>query len=579
MKHILPLLLVLFSVSAYADKYDDLVVKMRTQTPNIAFYNYQQYQKANPQIGNVYYQLGSISYDYLRQINPIYDLKAFRYYAYNSKLYYGNCLHFATDNDVRKYAAHYTGVKFSKKPSVKDLESHIRPILKDIATITEAGNKLNATFVQLLSRYERCIEIYLALNTKFGSFNDALLQAQSDDLAAMHELQTISDSIPTYITLYQNALAAYKIKGYNPTFKIVPIELFRIDALCSVNFLENQIALYDFGAWVRQFNTRRDTRVMPILAAAQKAYKQLMSGTDYQAPVSLINSLYQLDQTSYPASVLQIRSIYNQVTTNREKFSNATTDKRLAMLYDMNIAVQSAHEQHTRLKTLTATDMQKYADFTTQYFPQAMPYAVLQSTVTQTRSMYNVLLQDFRREHTPQIQLDPNTITIPCGEGLDATLTYQSAQKRNQLTIASAGRTIIKTNINIDKQPQAMFYLQDVDQLIFAHPVLNDNSLVEQTRFTIYDLRNNQLTNWVTLPLIDRIAYITTTEDGYALVINEGTTKAVTLYTVTQSGTFARHPILSDAATIVGVGHYTSDAFVLYALINEKPKLLLVDKR
>ncbi len=395
MKHTLSLILMLLSVAVYADKYDDLVVKMNNQTPNVAFYNYQNYQKENPQMGNVYYQLAKISFDYLRQTNPLYAIEAFRYYAYNAKLYYGSCLHFATENDVRKYAEHYAEVGFSEKPNLEALGAYIRPKLQEIASITATGNALSDAFVRLSSQYERCVQIYLALNKKFDSFNTALLQATADDQKALRQLQTISDSIPEYITNYKKALDAYHIEGYEPTFEIVPIELFRIDALCSANFLVNNVVLYDFGAWVRQFENRHDKHVMPILADAQQAYQNLLQKNNFQAPISLINSLYQLDQKSYIAAVLQIRNAYNLVMTNKTKLADTFDDnKRMNLLHDMELAVKNAQEQHVRLKTLTAEDMQKYVDFTARFFSKEMPYDVLAQVVSDTETTYNALLQE-----------------------------------------------------------------------------------------------------------------------------------------------------------------------------------------
>ncbi len=580
MKYILPFILIIFSVTVYADKYDDFVAEMKRETPNVAFYKYQLYQKEKPEIGNVYYQLAQISYDYLLQANPIYDIKAFRYYAYNSKLYYNNCLHFATENDVKKYSTHYTNVNFSKKPNLAALNKHIRPILEDIARITDAGNKLHAEYVRLSSQYERCIQIYLTLNTKFESLNDALLRATSDDIKAMHELQSISDSIPEYIIAYKKSLENYKIKGYDPTFDIVPIELFRIDALCSVNFLTNNIVLYDFGAWVRQFEKQRDTRVMPILDEAQKAYKQSINKIDFQASTSLINSLYQLDDKSYPATILQIRNVYNQVKYNSEKFEDAPNDdRRLAMLYDMKTVITKAKELHIFLQDLSSAEMQKYPAFTSTYFSNATPYDISEQIIKQTDSIYNKLLQDFRITKSPILQQDSNVISVDCGMGLQAKLHYQPSKKYNQFTIESTKHTIIKKNIDIDAPPHTMYYLKDADQLILAHNVLNDSLATLQTQFAIYDIQKLQLSEWITLPQINRIAYITMTNDGYAMVVNEDSTESVILYLIDSQKQIIRRPIHTEPATIISVGHYNSDMFVVYLTSNQNPHLLLIGKK
>ncbi len=578
MKHIFLLLLAFLSISVYADKYDELILQMRDKAPNVAFYNYQQYQKENPQVGNVYYQLGRISYDYLRKVNPLYDVKAFRYHAYNAKLYYGNCLYFASDGDLKKYSAYYTDIAWGKKPSKKTLEEHIRPILTDIAAITEAGNKLNASFAHLLMQYEHCMQLYLALNTKFNSFNDALLLATADDLDMMRELRTISDSIPAYIATFKGALDNYKIRGYNPTFEIVPIELFRIDALCSVNFLANKVVLYDFGAWVRQFEARRNTHVIPLLDEIKRAYEAQVNNIQSQAAVSLINALYQLDPIAYPAMVLQIYNVHNQVMVNHATFAETSADKRLVMLYDMQLALKTLDEQYARLQTITDADMQRYAAFTERYFSEIMPYEALSSAVHAADSVYNILLQAYCTQVEPTMLNETNVIRVDCGAGQQATVRYQPSAKRNQLTIEAAGRIVVKTNVDVNASPKAMFYLQDADQLILAHDVLDKATQVWQTQLAIYDIPNKQLIEWIALPQVDSVAHITTFEKGHAIFAKDATSQGVTLYTVNALDKITRRSVLDKAAKIVRVAHYNVDAFVVYLLVNDAPQILLVSK-
>ena len=54
MKKILFVILLLLPFSLMAQiKYDELVREMQTQSTNVAFYNYQKFQKQSPEIGNV----------------------------------------------------------------------------------------------------------------------------------------------------------------------------------------------------------------------------------------------------------------------------------------------------------------------------------------------------------------------------------------------------------------------------------------------------------------------------------------------------------------------------------------------
>ena len=62
------LLLLPLTLKSQDKKYEDLVRDMRIQSPNVAFYNYQNFQKQSPEVGNVYFQMGLISYNYLKNV-------------------------------------------------------------------------------------------------------------------------------------------------------------------------------------------------------------------------------------------------------------------------------------------------------------------------------------------------------------------------------------------------------------------------------------------------------------------------------------------------------------------------------
>jgi hypothetical protein len=69
----------------------------------------------------------------------------------------------------------------------------------------------------------------------------------------LERLRRTADSVDQDILSYQQALALDTIPGYAPVFRKEAIELYRLDGLTHTDFLQNDIALWDYSAWVKKF--------------------------------------------------------------------------------------------------------------------------------------------------------------------------------------------------------------------------------------------------------------------------------------------------------------------------------------
>lgn len=400
MKKILFFILLFVSFSAKAQiKYDELVREMQTQTANVAFYNYQKFQKQSPEVGNVYYQMGLISYEYLKNVNPIIDYNSFQYYAYNAKLYFQSALHFADDAEICKHAEFYSELfPIGKKLKYNDLKDYINPRLDTIKYLSEEGNILYEYYCNLFVNYDKCISLFYKFNEKYSKVNEALLLADNSDIENLKLLKIVADSLSINIKNYLEALARYEIKGYNPQFVFYDIDLYRIDGLCSVDLLANKIVLYNYSKWVELFLSKYE-RVNSLKQNAVDVYGDLLECKQVSFSISLVNALYQIDTNSYPATMLMLLGLYNQ--SNKLTFEivqNSDFDQKIFMAYKMSLLVEDSKNILQQLKDLHEEDFLKYPKFNQIYLKNKLPYDLLKSKVDSISVNYDSVLTHLNTE-------------------------------------------------------------------------------------------------------------------------------------------------------------------------------------
>ncbi len=400
MKRVLFFVMILWPLGLMSQvKYDELVREMQSQSVNVAFYKYQQFQKQSPEVGNVYFQMGQISYGYLKEVNPIIDYNSFKYYAYNSKLYFESALYFANDAEIRKHKEFYKIVTSSEKNlKYDDLKQYIDLCLDTIAYLTENGTKLYEAYSRLAVNYEKCVSIFFQFNEKYFNINEALLLVDDADIDNLKNLKNIADSLDVNIEEYLNALGHYNIKGYNPKFVFYDIDLYRVDGLCNVDMLTNKVVLYDYSKWVNLF-LNKYRQVNQLREEAIEVYNGLLTRELVVCPVSLINELYVFDSRSYPATMLSLLGIYNQLIEIEREMSEITNfDQKMVLLYKLSGMVDESKKLVQDLNSIVDDDYLKYKQFNDRYLKTEKPHDLLRSEVDSINIGYNRVLWSLKSE-------------------------------------------------------------------------------------------------------------------------------------------------------------------------------------
>lgn len=261
-------------LSSAQEKYNVVLEQVQTLSPYEAIYVLMDYQTWHPDYPSIYYHLGNLTYDLLPTRDPLHHYTELNSLLYRARLFYGNCLHFAKDQKL-------TGWQFEplaqgqKRIEYPVLEQYIRPRMEEVKKQQTACDSIHNTFVRMVERYNRCQALYTDFLNRYTREKTAHLQLQPEEQQLLKNLQWAADSLDQDIQAFRTALALHKIEGYDPQFRKEPILLYRLDGLTYTDFLQNDIATWDYSAWVRQFQTEHANVYERLYRDLAQEHKQL----------------------------------------------------------------------------------------------------------------------------------------------------------------------------------------------------------------------------------------------------------------------------------------------------------------
>ena len=273
------------------EKYSVVLERTKSLSPYEAIFELMDYQYWKPELPAVYYELGNRCYSLLPTRDPLHHYTELSTLLYQSRLFYGNCLHFAKEQKLPGWQ--YSEIaEGQKKIEYATLEAYVRPRLKEVERQQIACDSIYHTFCRMSDRYNRCLTLF---NTFLGAYTrekTAHLQLQSAEREMLLTLQREADSLETDINAFKQALALQPISGYNPVFRKEEIALYRLDGLTYTDFLQNNIALWDYSRWVSRFLNEQTEVYERLYADIDREYAQLSDQTARYAQGETISGLF-----------------------------------------------------------------------------------------------------------------------------------------------------------------------------------------------------------------------------------------------------------------------------------------------
>ena len=247
-----------FSIGLSAqDLFIETLERANRATPQEAIYLLSAYQQNVPELAAVYFQLGIRYFQLIRTEHPIRDYDEFHRNLSYTRNNFDKCLQLASSQALK--TPHYAGLPImGKKPEYAELVQYIRLRLEDVKKVESQSEKLHQSYCQLVSRYNGCRALYTSFAERYSDETTAHLQLTAADREELMALQAKADSLNQDIEALQAALATFPVEGYTPTFKWTEIQLYRVDGLSYTDLLQNDIALWDYAKWARQFLTSQE---------------------------------------------------------------------------------------------------------------------------------------------------------------------------------------------------------------------------------------------------------------------------------------------------------------------------------
>lgn len=256
------------------EKYSVILDQAKNLTPYEAIYLLMDYQYWHPEYSNIYYQLGNLTYDLLPTRDPLHHYSELNSLLYRSRLFYGNCLHFAKDQKLLgwQYAELAQG---QKRIEYETLEQYVRPRLEEVKRQQIACDSIHRSFVRMSERYNRCHMLFADFLNRYTREKTAHLQLQPEERQALLSLRQAADSLDSDIAAFQGALTLQEVPGYHPVFRKESIVLYRLDGLTYTDFLQNDIAVWDYSQWVTSFLNEQQTVYEQLYADLAREEEQL----------------------------------------------------------------------------------------------------------------------------------------------------------------------------------------------------------------------------------------------------------------------------------------------------------------
>ena len=287
------------------------------------------YQKQDPYFPNTYLQLGLIAKYWSKDYDALTDIKNVRFFIYNTGLYFGLAKSKIDDKEIRKNDDYYRNVNKFKgidKLKFEDVRFFIDEQIEANNIYKKNVEIVTNFYNSSIDYYNNCIKIFKEINRDNRKIKDIYMTADEDFLDKLNRLEDSFDSTIFSLQNYQTAIKNYPIKEHKQKYKLYPIKTYRLQGLTSSNFLQDEIHLWDYGTWVKEFRMALNTDIEQLRRDIERTNKDLDKNINSIAS----SNEYKLDFKKYKVDEKLINRIskydYNSLMVPFFKYKNAKQD-------------------------------------------------------------------------------------------------------------------------------------------------------------------------------------------------------------------------------------------------------------
>jgi hypothetical protein len=239
-------------------------------------------------------------------------------------------------------------------------------------------------FTKSVNFYDQSVRLFAGLTEEFATIEDLYLMHDESVDARLSKIKINYDSSVFYLNKYLELIKEYPIKGHRPSYKVRAIVTYRLDGLLTnINFLTDQIQLWDYSAWVIQVRAKINGEVADLrkkIASTNQKIEDNLSKigsvfSNFPAVVKvdkqLTFNLNNLDRQSMVLSLLDYKAYKQELEIqSRSKSLDTLPTTRNAEIFSQLIYTnRKADTLVKEFKTRISEGMtKKHRDFVTKFF-------------------------------------------------------------------------------------------------------------------------------------------------------------------------------------------------------------------
>ncbi len=268
----------IFTSSVLAQNFRKVYDALPDMTLDQAYSALFDFQKANPYLSAVYIQLGDVCEKKMIMFDPLRETESIRFWSQNAELFYGNLKVYYSDGDVRTEFYENLHIPFAgKKITDADLWSYVEQHKQKCKNIADTTSLIYSTIESSRLHYNKSIEAFKSICNDYQDRNEMLLRYDAPLAARLDSLKWHASECERQFAEYKRLTKLYPIANYTQRYEKVPIETFRLDGLTNSDFFENRFNIWDYTAWIADFQKTFNSQIKPLRDDVAKINNAYMS--------------------------------------------------------------------------------------------------------------------------------------------------------------------------------------------------------------------------------------------------------------------------------------------------------------
>lgn len=267
-KYILTLIVLIgLGNNLMSQNFKDVYQTLQTNDRFSNMMNLRHYLEINPELCVAYYLLGGIYSDYMTETNPIKHFSSLANDYSQLKTYYGLVQFKLDEKQARQDRDYYGDIEITtdkKKVTYPDILADIEIRLKKAEEYYSEAKILHDNYFRFVNAYNNCLNEFRDILGSYPKYKNLYLMATPDIIERIRNMSLNFDSSLVFFETYKKSCANFSHLLNVQSYKLVPIETYRLEGLVETDFTSDIVHLWDFGAWVKEFLENYKNEILVI---------------------------------------------------------------------------------------------------------------------------------------------------------------------------------------------------------------------------------------------------------------------------------------------------------------------------